>query len=495
MKLHCNYLIKLRLNSVQISIAIFAMLTSFIIAGYAEDTAKSWFEKGLTAADGNLKKQFFIKAIEIDSNYVEAYYRLGEALVSSNQIQLAENVYKLGLTKAQENADAIHEAQILIELAAMARNQRLFESAQTYLLQAEKLPLSAELQAVVKYDQGTLCMFQSQFTEAARYFEAGGKLAPQLKQKFASALALARSEGKIEIWYREAESFFELQQWNQALELYQKVASVSANYKDVDLKMRVINQKFQPVKNEVKLDEIYAQGITHLLKKDYQNAIEAFEKIIKIAPNFKDVQEKLQAAQANVTPQPKTKNLDEIYQKGIDLFNQKKWDEALSCFKQVMVEDSNYQNVHQFVNRTEKNMKQQARPAAVENYEMMELETVEMTVPETPAEIDSLQEFRKFYLQGIQYAGQNRWTQALLAFEKAKAFYDSDSLNKRIDDAREKLRTKNQQPVAETQFAVVGSRSWHSYWLIGFMVLISVAVFLVTFRRYFKKSESSDGHD
>ncbi|MBN2090680.1 tetratricopeptide repeat protein [candidate division KSB1 bacterium] len=493
MKPFIKHLRNIGVNAEFITIAILVIISGLAKHSYVQDSAKSWFEKGQVATDELSKKQYFIKAIESDSNFVPAYYRLGEVLVSSNQLQLAENVFKLGLLKAQETSDLTGEAQITIELATIARNRRDHENAIKYLSQAEKLQITPELQAIIKYDLGTIYMFQSKFAEATQYFETGQKLAPKLKSKFDHALALARSEGKIEIWYRKAETFFQQNQWNQALELYQKIALISIDYKDVDLKLRLLKQKFQLPKNESELDEIYARGITQLLKKDYKNAIDAFEMIIKIAPGFKDVQEKLQTARANYIPEQKETDLAERYQQGIDAFNQQQWEDALGYFKQVMVIDSNFQNIHQFIQQTEKNIKRQAKSVIVENPDIMELESVEMKIPVSLTEIDTLQEFRKNYMLGQQFAGQNRWTQALLAFEKAKLYYkDSDSLNQQIDFAKQKLKNKNQSHFDESQFNVVEGRQWDSVWLIGLTILISALIFLLIFRRYLKKTEVRD---
>jgi tetratricopeptide (TPR) repeat protein len=481
------------INFIFIIIAILAILSGLAKTSNAQDTAKSWFEKGIEAADGSSKKQYFIKAIESDSNFVEAYSRLGEVLLASNQIQLAESIFKLGLVKAQEKSDVTNAAQILIELATIARNRREYENANKYLSQAENLQTTPALQSIIKYELGTLCMYQSKFAAATQYFETGQQLAPQLNDKFSHALALARSEGKIEIWYREAESLFEKKQWNQAFELYQKVALVAANYKDVDLKLRLLKQKFQPPKNESELDEIYARGITHLLKKDYKSAIEAFEMIVKIAPGFKDVQEKLQGARANYVPVQSESDLAAIYQQGVDAFKQKDWEKALDYFKQVMRADSNFQNINQMLQRTEKQLRQQSRQVIIEDPEIMESDSVRMTISDTGTEIDTMQEFQAHYLKGIQFSQQNRWTQALTEFETAKSYNQhSDSLIKRINDAREQLKNKNQNHIDESQFAVVEGRQWNSGWLIGLTIFIAALIFLVIFRRYFKKTDVTD---
>jgi len=492
MKFFRKHLINFRVDLKFITTAILVLISGLANHIFAQDSAEPWFEKGLRTTDVLSKKQYFIKAIENDSNFVEAYFRLGEVLISSNQLQLAESILKLGLSKAQEMSDANNEAQILIELASIARNRRDYENAIKYLSQAEKLQIPPDRQAIIQYDLGTICMFQSKFSAATRYFETGQKLAPQLKDKFNHALALSRSEGKIEIWYREAETLFEQNQWNQALELYQKVSSVSPTYKDVDLKLRLLKQKFHSPKNESELDEIYARGITHLLKKDYKNAIDAFEKIIKITPGYKDVQEKLQTARANYIPEQKENDLASVYQQGIDAYHQQKWEDALDYFRQVSSGDSNFQNVHRFLQLTEKKIKQKTRVGVAENSEIMELESVQMTIPDSFVTLDTLQEFWTHYLQGIKFIEQNRWTQALLAFEKAKLYNNSDSLNQQIESVKQRLKNKNQLNLDESQFFVVERRKWDSVWLIGVTLIITALIFLMIFRRYLKQNEIKD---
>jgi Flp pilus assembly protein TadB len=116
-----------------------------------------------------------------------------------------------------------------------------------------------------------------------------------------------------------------------------------------------------------------------------------------------------------------------------------------------------------------------------------------MTIPGTATEIDTMQEFQAHYLKGMQFSKQNRWTQALMEFEKAKSYnQNSDSLIKRINDAREQLKNKNQTHIDESQFAVVEGRQWNSGWLLGLTVFIAALIFLVIFRRYLRKSAVTD---
>lgn len=460
---------------------------------YSQSTAKDWFEKGLKTSDNLSRKQYLIKAIESDSNFVDAYFRLGEVLISSNQIELAESIFKLGLEKAQVMSDITNEARILIELATITRNRREYENAIKYLSRADKLQITPDLRAIIKYDLGTIYMFQSKFVEATENFETGQKLAPQLNDKFVHALALARSEGKIEIWYREAENLFQKKHWDQAFELYQKVALISMSYKDVELKLRLLKQKLQSPQNESELDEIYARGITQLLKKDYKGAITTFEMLIKIAPGFKDVTEKLQVAREHYIPEHIKIDLTSIYQKGVNEFNQRNWKEALNYFNQVIITDSNFQNVNKLIQQTEENLKQQNRQIHVENFEILELDSIRMTISNPITKIDTQQEFRNHYLQGIQYAKQSRWTQALLAFDQAKSFNkNSDSLIKQINYAREQLKNINQPQLDESKFSIVEGRRWSSIWLIGLTTFISIIIFLLIFRRYLKRSDVMD---
>lgn len=101
-------------------------------------------------------------------------------------------------------------------------------------------------------------------------------------------------------YYAQGKAFLNSNNWESAIASFNRLKSIDSNYRDVQF---LLQQAQAGLENEARVDQLdkyYAEGTEHFANGEWLKSILAFEKIQHIDPNYKDVSEKLMAAQNNL---------------------------------------------------------------------------------------------------------------------------------------------------------------------------------------------------
>ncbi|MCK5429564.1 MAG: tetratricopeptide repeat protein, partial [Anaerolineales bacterium] len=82
-------------------------------------------------------------------------------------------------------------------------------------------------------------------------------------------------------WYDEAEAHYHKGEWMQALELYEQILALDPNYRDIETKLTEAQRQQQ-------LAGQYAEAMKHLEAQQWQLAIRTFQEIITSDPHYSD---------------------------------------------------------------------------------------------------------------------------------------------------------------------------------------------------------------
>lgn len=107
-------------------------------------------------------------------------------------------------------------------------------------------------------------------------------------------------------------------------------------------------------------------------RKDYTGAINSWQKVLDLDPENNEARTERAAVQAKLAapaPKPKPKaptqitkkptgqDIEKLYNRGVSLFTQEKYDEALKVFKQLLALDPNHLQAQDYKDRTEARLK------------------------------------------------------------------------------------------------------------------------------------------
>lgn len=99
-----------------------------------------------------------------------------------------------------------------------------------------------------------------------------------------------------------------------------------------------IESKLKRYERAMNSEQRYTKGLNYYENKEYEKAVEMFEKALESDPNNKTIKELLQQAQARATAKnmPLPPELKPKYFQGVNLLNNGRYEEALNIFKEIL---------------------------------------------------------------------------------------------------------------------------------------------------------------
>ncbi|MDW7681784.1 MAG: tetratricopeptide repeat protein, partial [bacterium] len=104
-----------------------------------------------------------------------------------------------------------------------------------------------------------------------------------------------------------------------------------------DNKIRLIDQKVAQYDKRLNFDELYQQGYRYYRVKDYQNAMDSFEKALSYEPNNEKVKKAFfdAKARANAKKEPLEGDAKDKFMEGISLYREGKYGAALKVWEEL----------------------------------------------------------------------------------------------------------------------------------------------------------------
>lgn len=153
-----------------------------------------------------------------------------------------------------------------------------------------------------------------------------------------------RQNEQAEQIYAKAETYLANQEWKKAIEEYKHVKEIIPNFKNVNEQIEHAEKMIETQKQDNFKREKYRLAELHIKNKKWAEAIDALDQIYSIDKNYKDIRQK---------------KLEAYYQKGILHYqegrvNQKQemLEKALNDFEIVWKIQPNYKKVTDYYNRT-----------------------------------------------------------------------------------------------------------------------------------------------
>lgn len=468
-----------------LSLLIVALLNWGLVQGQSK-AGQKWLKKGKQSDNFQEKVDFFQRAIQADSSLSEAYYNLGKVLLDKQQSDEAERIFVLGMLNAPENMAENWIAKILIEIASLTRKRREFTKARKLLEQALVATKDSTLLPLIYFDLGSTCLFLSDFKSAANALEAGKAFPASQNLMFDKALAIALSEGKIELWYREAINYFQNKQWQKAIERFEQVINISPQYKETQRLKAEAQQKLNEFYKKVDLEGIYAEGLSFLLQKNYQEAAWSFQRIVDINPDFRDAAQKLNLARQNLNQNSGAKLVEQHLQTGDSAALTNNWVEAIAEYNLFITQHPDCVEVQQKIALARRNLIQED---SQKGDSLLTTDSSDIPV-ETEAKIetysvaDSTRLFEHYNREGKQALELKKWQTALTYFEEALLISpQNNSLKICVDSLRQLVRQNIETDINQMSYAKVHARRGAWGYILGFLILILTVIFIIRWKK------------
>jgi len=407
------------------------LLATTVIFG--QETAEEWFKRGVEASESGEKIVNYKRAIELDPFFLEAYYNLGLIYKKQGLYNNAEESFRLALAANSERIQPAMKLKILYELGITYKRLNRFDEAKASLVEANNLATSSKLRATIWYEIGLLSILQKQFDEAIIQLNEGLKEDPTNTIQFQQAIQLAKIRKSAEILYQQGLAFLQEQKNDEALAAFKQIQQIAPNYENVAEQIARLESAGKPAAAEKApdLDALYSQADDFLTDKKYEQAIRLFQQILAADSNYKDVHKKLETAQEQQQVAQLQPQLEEDYQRGMQALRRKDYLEALFALEKVRSLDPNYKSVIWGINKAKSGFREaQAAQSQISQQNVL----------------------NKYYAQGVDALKNEKWAEAIGAFEMvAQVNSNFKDTQKLLAQAREKLDAANQAMLAQAE--------------------------------------------
>lgn len=446
----------------------FAFLCLSLCAGSlsAQTTSSDWFRKGLDTASAAERVQAFERAVQIDPDYIEAYFYLGLAYKNAARFDDAEIALGKAYYKNPYGLNDDIKLRILLELGTVQTVLGKSEDARETFLTARNLAGgSPDLKGRVLYELGRIYLQLEHYEAAIEELQHGKTLLPQNTSLFDKAIAEARQKKSVYDKYVKGISLLKTRRYGEAVAAFQTVVALQSDFKDIQSKLeearRGRSASAQPARSvtarpdprpraqpkKAVIDDVaqnYRRGVAALQKREWAAAIRALTAVSQSRRDYENVQALLKRARAALRAEADMEEKSkQLYERGMAYIAAREWRAALTAFKELRNLNPGYKDV---------------------NAELTKIK-IALTVKQTTAAIDSA------YQSGLLALQNGDWLQAVVAFERVGMQQaDYKDVNRKLADAKFNLARKTGQATPEKSASSSNTILW---------VGVTVALFLL----------------
>lgn len=291
-----------------------------------------------------------------EGDYLAAYVHFNNALEAANTLlETALNMKNDGIDESEVNIkietanSAIEEARTLLEQADQKYDAQQEELRKKYAVEATQSALAEELQRFIleHREKGNEFFKNGDFSKAISEWQLVlnriNTVEPNLlpnwakeeKAKIEKDIQMAEEQikGNVKETIRRANALAKRKDYVQALAILNDLMG-----KGLTSSERVtVENKIKQFEIELNFQRNFDQGIRYYDSKDFKMASEFFEKALKIKPRDPLARKYFEEAKARAiaTVQAMPPDVRKLYIKGLQLFRQGKYKEAIDIWEQA----------------------------------------------------------------------------------------------------------------------------------------------------------------
>lgn len=264
--------------------------------------------------------------------------------------------------KEMPNAPVINEAQKLAQIAEQKNNELIEENFKKIAAKdAEERKRKENQITLNNYFKQGMAYFESEDYERAieewnkmLVIDPGNELA---KQYIASAKD--EHEKKILSLMTQADNYGRSRKFLDAIGELNKARQLSSD----DKQIKLIDQKINEYQKQMNFIELFQQGYTYYIQKDYQNAMVSFQNALLLQPNDPTVKKYYADAEArtNMRKEPMTERVRKRYYEGLKLFSAGKYEEALKIWEELQKEQPYSEDILKGIDLARERFEQQKK--------------------------------------------------------------------------------------------------------------------------------------
>jgi len=178
------------------------------------------------------------------------------------------------------------------------------------------------------------------------------KSVSEAASKSLTAYDRAQRQLRMAALYEHAQMSIQAEEWQDAHSALTELIGDDVQYKDASTKLRFVESR-------IKVNSLYDQALEHHKAEQWQAVLEDYRQIKALEPEFKDSEGIFTAAEQAMAEGESREDIGSVYALGIQYYQAKQFDLALTAFQRVQAKDSSYQNTQRYIQVIKKEIARQ----------------------------------------------------------------------------------------------------------------------------------------
>jgi tetratricopeptide (TPR) repeat protein/uncharacterized protein YraI len=300
--------------------------------------------------------------------------------------------------------------------------------------------------------------------DPADRYQSAAEMAEVLERVAAEIERSSARDQRAEL-YQSGIQAFEARRWETAIDLLSRVVALDPAYADAARRLDEARKEQAAAKEQAMRAGLYQAGLQAFEAKRWETAIDQFDRLVALDPAYADAVRRLDEARKEQATLDQQTLRTELYQAGLQAFEAQHWEAAIDQFDQLVALDPEYKDVSRRLDEARKQQattKEQALRAGlyqsgVQAFQAGRWET-------------AIGQFSQLLARDPEYEDASRWLENA---RKAQMYSLQQSARRGADDltqvgqamaakpatpAAEPLSSATPAPRAETR--LLGNRQW-----------------------------------
>ncbi len=396
-----------------------------------------------------------------------------EARASLRRLPEEQELAKLYL-KGQEHYEAGQWQEALSCLRRVQETRPHYKSVDALIVAAEHsqeeqnrrsqiTTLLSEAKAAVAKEDWRIAVKKYQIILAVEPAHAEAK----------ARLAQVKQELDLADLYNQGQVLYEAKRWSPALECFYRIRKIRLHYKKVDDLITVAERARDEQSRRERISALIREAKEAFAKEHLHTALEKYQNVLEAEPNHAE-------ARAGLRETQQEQELTELYSKGQEHYQARRWQQAFDCMRRVQEIRPHYKQVDDLVAALTKSREEQTRQEkaaflfreaeaamARENW-ISALENLQAVLALDPSHAEARtnlikvrqeQELAELYAQGQDHYEAQRWSQALEALRRLQSkrahYKDGEALVALINQKKQGRKRTPARMLAASAFALL----------------------------------------
>ncbi|MFQ5637577.1 MAG: tetratricopeptide repeat protein [bacterium] len=224
-------------------IILLCVLPTSISAQSPQQQAAKWYEKAVNETEPQNKINSYLKAIELDRKYVDAYYQIGLEYMKLQDYRNAERFLKKAYTSKLALLDSRLKSEILFNLAVASKHLNKLKASEDALRGARNLTADDTFRKQISLQLGEILYQQNRFDEALSALNQGFDPENPEHRFYKNLIESIEKSTELAALYEKADQLALNGQFDLAYALFVEINNQLPGFQDVETRISEIKRR------------------------------------------------------------------------------------------------------------------------------------------------------------------------------------------------------------------------------------------------------------